>query len=455
MGEFSRMLTSETLTMLGIDGRAMPSLAERWSWESENLRLRVKLRTDVRRADGQVMTADLTAELMPALLEDEENLGQYPALNDIQRVWSDGTDLIFDLRRPSAFLPEDLALPLGVGGPYRDVTTKDEDEKGQIALERFDGYYLGRPRVKRIEVTPYDALRTAWASLLRGGLDMVSDVPADAVGFVNNEAVQVKSYPRWYQFAIVFNSARPALRSPEVRRALNLAIDRAGLIEHALHGRGRPAHGPIWPRYWAYDSSVAPHGYDPAAASAQLDQIVGKVLSPGGNNSVPPARLRFTCLVMETFTVQKRIAMHVQRDLLKVGVDMQIRTVSREEYGMLIGSGQFDAAMGDINSGPTPGRIYMFWASRTEVQSPYNVMGFENPEAERLFATLRSSFNEAAVRSTTARLQRVFMEDPPALFLAWNERARAISRTVQIPDEPDRDPMRTIARWSAAPSAAR
>jgi ABC-type transport system substrate-binding protein len=150
--------------------------------------------------------------------------------------------------------------------------------------------------------------------------------------------------------------------------------------------------------------------------------------------------------------VHHHIALRVQRDLLKVGVDMQIQVLSSGAIGKLIVSGRFDAVLLDMISGPTPGRPYTFWASRKNFQGESNFFGYENEEAERLFTTITTTLNEAAVRSATARLQRVFREDPPALFLAWNERARAIRRSVQIPNEPDRDPMSTLARWTAASS---
>jgi len=41
----------------------------------------------------------------------------------------------------------------------------------------------------------------------------------------------------------------------------------------------------------------------------------------------------------------------------------------------------------------------------------------------------------------------VFLNDPPALFLAWNERARAVRRDFEIPNEPGRDPLLTLWRW--------
>jgi hypothetical protein len=44
------------------------------------------------------------------------------------------------------------------------------------------------------------------------------------------------------------------------------------------------------------------------------------------------------------------------------------------------------------------------------------------------------------------------LDDPPALFLAWNERARAIRRNFRIVQDPARDPadpVYTIWKWTA------
>jgi peptide/nickel transport system substrate-binding protein len=274
---------------------------------------------------------------------------------------------------------------------------------------------------------------------------MVTDVPADAVQFIQNDDVQVTPYARWYQFAVSFNSAREPLRDPRVRRALNIAIDRSELVAKALHGQGSPASGPIWPRYWAFDESVPDYNYDPSFALSLLAEAGHAQRTESSDPARPPARLRFTCLVAEGFSIQERIALVVQKQLYSIGVDMEIDIVPGEELEAHAESGNFDAILLDMISGPTPGRAYMFWASASRFKG-MNVFGYENPEAERLFDTIRTTVNEAAVRSATGRLQRTLLEDPPALFLAWNQRARAIRRDLVIPED-DGDPMRTIAQW--------
>ena len=79
------------------------------------------------------------------------------------------------------------------------------------------------------------------------------------------------------------------------------------------------------------------------------------------------------------------------------------------------------------------------------------MFGYENVESENLFEVLRTSHDESAVRSATRRLQRVMLEDPPALFLAWSERSRAIRRDIVTPKTDAHDVMWTLWRWSRSP----
>jgi ABC-type transport system substrate-binding protein len=441
-------LSVEGLTQLSPDGRALPRLAESWRWENDGLRLRLLLRPDVTLHDGTPLTAQLAADLVTDAIRRPSNRILYTSLHDVTAVHADGArEVVFDLSERSAFLPEDLELPLAVGpdgaatGPYRVV----KRQPSETVLERFDQYYGGVPAIQQVIIKPFGPLRTAWASLLRGEVDMVMDVPADAVQFIKNDDIDVISYERRYQYLVAFNSRRAPFRSPVVRRALNYAVDRRALVQKALQG-GIPSTGPLWPKHWAYDNSVPAFSSDAAFATSLLDDAG---LRPTDQSRGPRARFRFTCLIPANFSVLERVGLHVQKQLYNVGVDMQFEVVPIEEFNTRVRDGRFEAILIDMVSGPSFGRSYLFWASASKLKG-LNVFGYENAEAERLYGVLRTSVNEAAVRSATRNLQRVLLDDPPALFLAWNERSRAVRRNFKVIQEPDRDPVSTIWRWTAA-----
>lgn len=445
--QFLRLLSFESLTNNGIDGRPVPRLAESWQWENGNTRLRVFLRPDVFLHDGRAFTGDTAVALVHAAITNKGNVASFPALADVVRVSAEARELVFDLSRPSATLPEALTVPLDRGdkpvgtGPYRVV----QEGESNATLEAFDRYYHGKPTIRRVSVKVFNTLRPTWASLLRGELDVVYDVPADAVEFIRNDDIDVISVPRWYQHVLTLNVRDRRFESPVVRKALNLAVDRSAIVDKVLHGAGAPSSGPIYPRYWAFDGSVPHHAFDPATAARLLD-AAGHRMPQASDTAVPPARFRFTCLLPKDFTVWQRIALEVQKDLFNIGVDMQFKIVPIDEFNDLVFNGRFEAAFVDMISGPTPTRTYIWWRSARQFRG-LNVFGYENPAAERQFETLLRSTNEAAIRSATSALQRIFHDDPPAVFVAWDARARAINRRFVVPED-SRDPMWTLWKWT-------
>jgi peptide/nickel transport system substrate-binding protein len=446
VGQFASFFSLEGLTYPGVDGRPSPRLAESWTWEADGLRLRVRLRPGIVFHDGTPLTATVAADILRDLQSRGSNRTFYPSLADIISITSDGPlDVLIELSRRSAFLPDDLSLALEHGsnvgtGPYRIVSKSREE----LVFERFGPYYQGQPPIEKITIKPFATLRPAWASLLRGDLGMVSEVPPDAVEFVETNDVQVIPFTRGYQYLIAFNSASGALKSPAVRRALNMAVDRDALVQNLFKGYALPATGPIWPKHWAYDTALHPFPYDPRAAMSLLDAAGYRAISASTADS-GPARFRFTCLIAGGFN--ERLALDVQKQLYEIGVDMQFEVVTPVELDARIRQGRFDAVLTDMISGPTLGRPYIFWRSAKESKG-INVFGYENADAERQFQNLRSSLNEAAVRSSTQTLQQVLLQDPPALFLVWTQRIRAVNRKFDVVAEPDRDPLLTLVRWT-------
>jgi peptide/nickel transport system substrate-binding protein len=399
-----------------------------------------------------VLTAELVEKTLRKASRSAANRVLYPTLSDIVEVKASGaSELVIQHKRPSALLLDDLDVPLSFdtakgaagSGAYRVLSEGDEE----TILEAHPQYYLGAPRVARVIIRPFDALRAAWVSLLRGDIDMVTNVPHDALEFLDLGQVQVQSFLRPYQFLIAFNSAKPPFTSPVVRRALNSAIDRAELINRVLKGRGLAATGPLWPQHWAYDRELPQYSYDPSLAVSTLEAAGYEVRSATATSGRPPARLRFTCLIPANFSVTERLALEIQKQLYDIGVDMQIEAVPVEKYDVMIRDGAFDAVMIDMISGQSFGRAFQFWRSARTFKG-LNVFHYDNPEADRWFEALGTATNEAAARSAASQLHRSLLLNPPALFIAWNERARPVSRRFQVNAEAGRDPLYTIWQWN-------
>src|SRR5688500_9756152 len=89
IGAFAQLLSLEGLTILDIDGRALPRLAERWEWENDNLALRLHLRPGVFLHDDRHFDAPTAAAILAENLRRPRNLALYPSLSDIISVADD------------------------------------------------------------------------------------------------------------------------------------------------------------------------------------------------------------------------------------------------------------------------------------------------------------------------------------------------------------------------------
>jgi hypothetical protein len=133
---------------------------------------------------------------------------------------------------------------------------------------------------------------------------------------------------------------------------------------------------------------------------------------------------------------------------------MRVEVIPPQEFDSRVRSGDFESIFMDMIGGPSLSRAYVFWGSAKSFTG-LNLFGYENAEAERLFLILKTTSNEAAVRSATSSLQRILLTDPPGLFIAWNERARAVRRSFEVTQDTQQDPIDpiyTIWRWTPNPA---
>jgi len=345
------------------------------------------------------------------------------AFEDIEQIAAtSGKELTIALRRPSPLLIEALDSPVrkenGSGtGPFKSV------DPAKPELIANDDYYLGRPAIDEIVIRRYPSIRAAWAEMLRNQIDMLYEVGPDALeSLAGATNVSLFTFIRHYQLLVFFNTNIPVFRDADVRRALNLAIDRDNLIAEGLNGHGVPSPGLISPNYWAFQRPPT-ISFDVKAADTTLRA----------------KRISFVCLVAPEF---ERVALVMKRQLETVGVDMRLREIPMESLMEALVKRDFDALLADTISGPSFFRIYRAWHS----QGPLGG-GVGNKHLDAALDRVRFAQSAAEYRTAVGEFAKAVSEDPPALFLAWSERARAVNRRFDVPVEPGRDILTTLRLW--------
>jgi peptide/nickel transport system substrate-binding protein len=130
-------------------------------------------------------------------------------------------------------------------GPYRLTDCGMGDQQ---IFERFDQYFLGRPKVNRIIIRTITNANTLLANLKAGAIDMASEkiLPSEAAIALRAEWEQsgegsiVSRQDNWAYIGFQFDPAlaRPAemRQDPRIRRGLFQAIDREAIREFAFSG---------------------------------------------------------------------------------------------------------------------------------------------------------------------------------------------------------------------------
>ena len=415
-------LAVEGLIDFGPDGRPQPWLAEKWASSDDGLSWRIWLRPNATFHDGEPVRAPQVREILARQLPESLG-GSFEDLREI-RVVSE-FELEFLLKRRSAFLPEGLEAPIRKSGPSIVGTGPFQPTGGigsGVEMRANANYYTGKPSIDRIVFRPYPSIRAAWADMLRGRVDMLYEVGGDALDSLRaSTGTNVFTFLRAYSYLIILNVEKPVLRDRSFRRALNAAIDRPALVEQALRGRGTPANGPVWPTHWTHDSQLTGFQYQPVTAGSE--------------------RYQFKCVFADASL--ERLALTVQRQLQVIGVDLQLELLPIDQAMAKVEAGDFDAFLADAGQGPTLVRPYLFWYSGT----PYNWGRYSNARVDAAFDAIRGAVDDEAYKSGVAAFHEAIVDDPPAIFLAWSERSRAVSTRFEVAFEPGHDIVTSLRMW--------
>jgi dipeptide transport system substrate-binding protein len=122
---------------------------------------------------------------------------------------------------------------------------------------------------------------------------------------------------------LAYNTTQAPFDKPEVRKALNMAINKQAIVDGVFQGAATPAKNPIPPTMWSYNNAVEDDKYDPEAAKKMLEEAGVKDLSMKVW-AMPVAR--------PYMLNARRAAELIQSDFEKIGVKVEIVSYEWAEY---------------------------------------------------------------------------------------------------------------------------
>jgi dipeptide transport system substrate-binding protein len=224
--------------------------------------------------------------------------------------------------------------PVGTGPFYLVQYQKD----AIIRYKAFPEYWGGKAKIDDLifAITPDASVR--WAKLQKGECNVMPyPNPADVEAMRKDPKITVLEQPGLNVGYLAYNTTKKPFDDVRVRKAVNMAIDKKGIVDAVYLGSGIPATNPIPPSMWSYNKSVKDDAYNPEEAKKLL---AAAGLAGGFSTDL------WAMPVQRPYNPNaKRIAELMQADLAKVGIKAEIKSFEWGEYRKRMQAGEHQMGM--------------------------------------------------------------------------------------------------------------
>lgn len=327
-------LIQSTLTVTDENMEIAYDLATDIKTSEDGLSWTVTIRNDVVFSDGEPLTAsdvaftyntvkelstvtDVTM-LDEAVAVDDETVEFH--MNTAYSIWPYTMAYIGIV--PEHAYDEGYGLnPIG-SGPYM---MKQWDKGQQVIFEANPNYYGEEPAIKKLTVLFMDE-SSALAAAMAGQVDVahtaatyadqsIDGYEIERVASVDNRGFNLPTIPAEEKNGVTVGNDFTC--DVNVRRAINLAIDREEMIEHVLSGYGSAAYSVCDAMPWYSEENQV--SYDPDEAVRLLEEA-GWVMGSDGIREKNGIKATFTLMFHPDDSVRQALAEDTANQLREIGI---------------------------------------------------------------------------------------------------------------------------------------
>ena len=429
----------ETLVKIGKNMNFEPWLAESWT-KADELTWKIKIRDNVLFHNG----TKVTGESVKASLERTLKLNKRaPQLLDIASIEANGNEIIVKNNHPNPSFISGLADPFAIivdataantmgeefarkpvlTGPFK---LKEYVKDVQVVVEKNDNYWGEKSKLDQAVFKFIPDANTRLMAFQAKEIQVADNIPAESLEAITKTgAHQVVSESSLRIHMLIFNVKKPGLDDVNVRKAINMAINREELGNIVMKGSGIPAVGPF--------PSVLPFGgnelkgytYQPEEAKKLLDGA-GWKLGPDNVRQKNGKKLEFTVLCYKNRPELPVLLETSQGELKEIGIKININNVENISEAL---KGDFDASMYSLNTAPTGDPQYLL-ESIFRTGSSSNFGKYSSSKLDALADKLKTTFGSQERNSIAKEAQQVVLNDAAFAFLVYPKTNMAISNKV-------------------------
>ena len=335
-------LIQSTLTVTTTDLEIAYDLATDVQCDETGLLWTVTIRDDVKFTDGEPLTASDVAFTYNTV-KATSSVNDFTMLKEAVAV--DDTTVEFHMERAYSIWPYTMAIvgiiPEHAYGPDYGLNPigsgryimKQWDKGQQIIFEANPDYYGEEVQMKKVTVVFMDE-DAAFAAAKAGQVDLAytaasySEQSVDGFELLAFASVDNRGFSLPATSAAVNENGvavgNDFTSDVNVRRAMNIGIDREQMIENVMYGYGTAAYSVCDGMPWYNDEAEVE--YDFEGAIAILDEA-GWVVGADGIREKDGIRAAFTLMYPASDSVRQMMAADTANQLKALGIEVQIEGV--------------------------------------------------------------------------------------------------------------------------------
>ena len=386
--------------------------------------MKISLRDDVTFHNGKKMTGESVKKCLERLVETHDRA---PTDLNIESITAQGQTVTIKSKNKVTTLLNYLADPYGciidvdeelhngvcIGtGPYKGVSANDES----LFLEAYDGYYGGKAKVGKVEVSRITDGDTLTMALQNGEIDATQGLPYSSYNlFEENDQFKISSADTSRVYQVAFNFDTPVLQDLKVRQAICSAIDKDAFCKTLLNGRGTPAVGAFPSNFEFGNNALTGPSFDKEKSKSLLAEAGWIDTDGDGYVDKNGQKLTIRWLTYSSRQELPLLAEYAESNLKDIGIEVQINVT--ENAKNVLASGQYDVYASAFVTAPTGDPQYFFTAHLLD-ESPYNAGHCHSDKVEGLVGELRNEFDTEKRAQLAIEIQQQVLDDSAYLFVS-------------------------------------
>ena len=358
-----------------------------------------------------------------------------------------------DLAKPVDQLPDNVKkfaenfnrnysrAPMG-SGPYKFASWETGREIELVRDVDYWGYGkegIDQPYLDRHKYRIINNMDAALVTLKSGSLDEMGLTPIQHVRGTSSERFR-REFEKFEYFApnysyIGWNNDHPIFGDKQVRKAMTYLTDRRQMVKSILFGLGEVVEGPIYFFRPEYDKSLPSYPFDPQRGLELLrkagwsdtdgDGILDKVID---GRRVP---FRFELKINSGNTTRKSVALTLQDELRKHGIDASVREIDWTIFLGDVKARQFDAIILGWSMSVSEPDAYQVWHSSQSANKGSNHIGYKNARVDEILERYRREFDPQKRIELYREFQQILSDEQPYTFLFVNKSVAAVQRRIR------------------------